>query len=111
MSKKLKVPTLKEIEDNFSEWVDDPERFEVVKKRNEQFKAAVKEGKINMRVNNADLLLLMLKADEKGMGYQTLLSSLIHLYVNDKLVDVSEVRKVVTLPKKIGKGATTKKRA
>jgi predicted DNA binding CopG/RHH family protein len=111
MSKKIKVPTLKEIEDNFSDWVDvPPERLEIVKKRNDHLREELKESKINMRIKGGDLSLLMEKAAEKGMGYQTLLSSLIHLYVNDQLVDVSEVRKVMGFSQKAARATASKKR-
>ncbi|WP_413575025.1 hypothetical protein ACLVWU_12265 [Bdellovibrio sp. HCB290] len=111
MSKKIKVPSLKEIENNFADWVPaPPEHLERVKKRNDRIRSELKEGKINMRINSEDLSLLMAKAAEKGMGYQTLLGSLIHLYVNDNLVDVMEARKLMGLQKKPISAKATKKR-
>jgi predicted DNA binding CopG/RHH family protein len=97
--KKSKVPTLKELENNFKEWKSDPERETVVKARNAKLKDA-KDGKINMRVASEDLNALIKIADGKGLGYQTLLGSLIHQYVKGDLVDATEIRKVMPVPVK-----------
>jgi predicted DNA binding CopG/RHH family protein len=97
---KKKVPTLKEIENNFSDWKSAPDRVQVIRNRNDQMREA-KAAKINMRVSQADLDAFKKIAAEKGLGYQTLLGSVIHSYVTGRLVE----RKMQTVP------AKTKKRA
>lgn len=97
---KKKVPSLKEIENNFSDWKSSPERAQLVQARNELMRE-VKAAKINMRVSQADLDAFKKIAAEKGLGYQTLLGSVIHSYVTGRLVE----RKMQTVP------AKTKKRA
>lgn len=70
-----------------------PEYIAKAVARNAALKDA-KEGRINMRVNARDLLLFKQLADRKGIGYQTLLSQIIHQYSTGTLVDVDEVRKM-----------------
>lgn len=85
---KKKVPSLKEIQNNFSKWKSAPERTKIVATRNEQMREA-KAAKINMRVSQADLDAFKKIAADKGLGYQTLLGSVIHSYVTGRLVERS----------------------
>ncbi|HAM88057.1 MAG: hypothetical protein US83_C0019G0003 [Candidatus Falkowbacteria bacterium GW2011_GWC2_38_22] len=43
-----------------------------------------KTRNINIRLSEKDLLRIKAKAAEKGLPYQTLVSSVLHQYVNDK---------------------------
>lgn len=43
-----------------------------------------KTRNINIRLPEKDLLRIKAKAAEKGLPYQTLVSSVLHQYVNDK---------------------------
>lgn len=47
----------------------------------------LKNKRINIRISEKDLDSIQRKALEEGIPYQTLISSLIHKYVNGKLVD------------------------
>lgn len=46
-----------------------------------------KDKRINIRLTSRDLLELKLKAVEEGIPYQTLVSSILHKYVNGRLVE------------------------
>ena len=54
-----------------------------------------KEAKFTARLSQNDFDSLKAIANDKGMGYQTLLGYIIHGYVSGNLVDVEEVRKVI----------------
>ena len=45
-----------------------------------------KDNRINIRISNGDLELIKRKAVIEGIPYQTLISSLIHKYVNGTLI-------------------------
>jgi predicted DNA binding CopG/RHH family protein len=62
---------------------------------------ARKEAKFTARLNQDDFAGMKRMAIEKGIPYQTLLGHIIHLYVERKLIDVTEVQKLFEL-KKIG---------
>lgn len=57
----------------------------------------IKAERINVRLDPNDLAALKVKAEKEGIGYQTLLSSVLHQYVKDELVKVSEIQKVKML--------------
>lgn len=46
-----------------------------------------KDQRINIRLNRHDLQELRKRAQEEGIPYQTLIASLLHKYVNGRLVD------------------------
>ncbi len=50
---------------------------------------------INIRVSQADLDRIRAKAEREGLPYQTLISSVLHKYVNDQLVDEDQVVKTL----------------
>jgi predicted DNA binding CopG/RHH family protein len=54
---------------------------------------------ISLRVNNQDLDLLKMRAEQEGIPYQTLLSSIIHKFVTDQLVDQKRILKSIILLK------------
>lgn len=60
-----------------------------------------KDAKFTARLNQDDFDGLKQLALEKGMLYQSLLGHIIHLYVQRKLVDITEMQKLFEL-KKIG---------
>ena len=53
-----------------------------------------KDKRINIRMSERDLLELQKKALEEGIPYQTLMSSLLHKYVNGRLIDVSMLKQL-----------------
>ncbi|MBI5675680.1 MAG: antitoxin [Nitrospirae bacterium] len=54
---------------------------------------------ISLRVNSQDLDQLKLKAEKEGVPYQTLISSILHKFVSDRLVDQNEIVKSIQLLK------------
>jgi predicted DNA binding CopG/RHH family protein len=84
-----------EIEDSAQEYVpvDDAER--------ERIEGAIarsrKNKNINIRLSEADLERIRTKADQEGLPYQTLISSVLHKYVSDRLVDEDQVIKTLEL--------------
>jgi len=54
---------------------------------------------ISLRVNGQDLDLLKLKAEKEGIPYQTLISSILHKFVTDQLIDEHAIIKSLQLLK------------
>jgi len=52
-----------------------------------------KTKNINIRISEPDLERLKKKAEEEGIPYQTLISSVLHKYISDRLVDEKEILK------------------
>ncbi|NIM16762.1 MAG: antitoxin [Candidatus Aminicenantes bacterium] len=80
----------KDILDSFEkgEWKEVPKMDEEIKRHIEYAKATHRKDKrINIRISERDLELIQRKALEEGVPYQTLISSLIHKYINGRLVD------------------------
>ncbi len=85
------------IENNISEYKSMSEKK---RKRIEDIIKRTKEKKsINLRVNSHDLDLLKKKAEQEGIPYQTLISSVLHKFVTGKLVDEEIILKSVQLLK------------
>ncbi|MCD6184783.1 MAG: hypothetical protein J7K84_03185 [Deltaproteobacteria bacterium] len=61
-------------------------------------KANVKKS-ISLRLRANDLELLKHRADSEGLPYQTLLSSVIHKFVSDQLVDKRSILKSLEILK------------
>ncbi len=86
-----------EIENNILEYKSVSEKKQ---KRIETIIEKAKERKsINLRVNSLDLELLKRKAEQEGIPYQTLISSILHKFVTDQLVDQKNIVKSVQLLK------------
>ncbi|MDE0229372.1 MAG: CopG family antitoxin [Spirochaetaceae bacterium] len=60
-----------------------------------------KTRSINIRISEHDLETVKRKAEREGLPYQTLISSILHKYVNDQLVDEREITKTLHL---LGRG-------
>ena len=59
-----------------------------IKRYKEYAKATVRKDKrVNIRMSEKDLIRIRKKAMEEGLPYQTLISSVLHRYVNGRLVD------------------------
>jgi predicted DNA binding CopG/RHH family protein len=56
-----------------------------------------KNRSISIRISNTVLEQVKQHASEEGIPYQTLISSILHKYVNHKLVDEAAIRKTVHL--------------
>lgn len=46
-----------------------------------------KDKRVNIRISRKDLEALQVRALEEGLPYQTLIASVLHKYVNGRLVD------------------------
>ena len=51
--------------------------------------SAIKDKRVNIRLSSVDLTEIQVKAMEEGVPYQTLITSVLHKYVNSKLVERS----------------------
>jgi len=85
----------KEIEDNISSYkkVDTAKRNlieTIINKANEK-------KSISLRLKNNDLEQLKRRADTEGLPYQTLLSSIVHKFVSDQLVDKRSILKSIEI--------------
>ena len=63
--------------------------FQKEKQRYEKYADATlrKDKRVNIRMAERDLLRLQKKAVEEGLPYQTLISSVLHKYINGRLVE------------------------
>ncbi len=87
----------KEIEENISQFApvsNDKKAFI----ENIIDKANVKKS-ISLRLKSNDLEQLKRRADSEGLPYQTLLSSIVHKYVTDQLVDKRSILKSMEILK------------
>ena len=48
-----------------------------------------KNKRINIRISQRDLIYIQRKAVEEGLPYQTLISSILHKYINGNLIEKS----------------------
>ena len=53
-----------------------------------------KDKRINIRISERDLKELQKKALEEGIPYQTLVSSLLHKYINGRLIDANIIEQL-----------------
>ena len=87
----------KDIEKNISQFVPvSDQKRELVESIID--KANVKKS-ISLRLKANDLELLKHRADSEGLPYQTLLSSIVHKFVSDQLVDKRSILKSLEILK------------
>jgi predicted DNA binding CopG/RHH family protein len=96
MKRKIKLdPFEKEIESHVDEFVpitgEKRRSIEAILERSRKTK------NINIRISEPDLTSLKKKAEEEGVPYQTLISSVLHKYITDRLVDEKEILKSLQL--------------
>lgn len=53
-----------------------------------------REARVNIRMTQSDVDMIRQLAEEEGLGYQTLMSSVLHKYANGRLVDKNVLDKV-----------------
>lgn len=58
---------------------------------------ARKTRNINIRISEQDLERLKLRAEEEGVPYQTLIASVLHKYVSERLLDEKQIIKSLEL--------------
>ena len=83
---------------NLEDWKSvGPEAIAKIRSRNIAMKIEKekKDAKFTARLSVADFEALKLAAESEGMGYQTLLGSIIHKYVTGRLIDIEEARKLL----------------
>ena len=87
------TPEEQEIEDSIDHMEsvvgEERERIEAILDR------ARKTQTISLRISEEDLQLTKKRAVKEGIPYQTLISSIVHRYVTDQLVETDEVRKII----------------
>ena len=74
------------------EWEEIPNMEKEIKKHVEYAKATHRKDKrVNIRISQKDLESIQRKALEEGIPYQTLIASLIHKFINGKLVEKDKI--------------------
>ncbi len=72
------------------EWESIPKLQESIQNYSEYAAATFKKDKrINIRISSKDLEAIQKRALEEGLPYQTLIASVLHKYVNGRLIDRS----------------------
>lgn len=99
MKKKPKLDKFeKEIEESLErgEWQSLPKsevsRFENMAKQSAEHRK--REARVNIRMTQGDVDVIRQLAEEEGLGYQTLMSSVLHKYASGRLVEKSMLDKV-----------------
>ena len=85
----------KEIENNAEKFVKVSKKTQlrikkIISKANEK-------NRVTLRLNNQTLELIKRKAQEEGLPYQTFISSILHKYANDRLIDEKDILKSMRL--------------
>jgi len=96
MRKPIKLDKLeKDIENRLSEYVSvtGTKRAKI----EQLLQRAKKTRNINIRINEHDLARLKKKAETEGIPYQTLISSVLHKFVSERLVDQEDILKSIEL--------------
>lgn len=72
------------------------ENFDSEKKKYQEYAANTlrKDKRVNIRMTEHDLTAIQRKALEEGIPYQTLISSLLHKYINGILIDISSINQI-----------------
>ena len=89
--------------DNFEQQIeDDAERFVPAdgddRERIERILARSRKSRnINIRISEHDLEQVKRRAEREGVPYQTLISSVLHKFVSDQLVDERAIGKTLQL--------------
>ncbi len=68
-----------------------------LKKIEDIIQKANEKKNISLRVNSQDLEQIKLKAEREGIPYQTLISSVLHKFVTDQLIDQKNIIKSIQL--------------
>lgn len=70
------------------EWKRIPNFKEEARRYQEVARATLRKDKrVNIRMTERDLVLFKKKAMDEGLPYQTLISSLLHKFINGRLVE------------------------
>ena len=101
MKKKIKLTKEeKEIDKSLSsrEWVEAPEvlKQEIVQIAQDGVAARKREARVNIRLMQETVDSIRRKAAEEGLGYQTLMSSILHKYALGRLVERNVIDEVAS---------------
>ena len=91
---KEELELIKSIEKD--EWVS-IKNVEEEKKRFQSYarSALKKDKRVNIRISERDLENIQKKAVDEGIPYQTLISSVLHKYVNGSLIDKEHIKHLI----------------
>jgi len=96
MRKPIKLDKFeRDMESRISEYV--PMKGTRRSKVEQVLQKARKTRNINIRINEHDLAMLKKKAETEGIPYQTLISSVLHKFVSDRLVDQEDILRSIEL--------------
>ena len=92
MKKKFKLTKEeKELESSLGreEWVEAPNQLneEIVQAAKSGVSARKREARVNIRLRQTTVNLIRDKAEQEGLGYQTLMSSILHKYATGRLIE------------------------
>jgi predicted DNA binding CopG/RHH family protein len=88
-------PIEREIEARSSEYI--PVRGVKRTKIENVLEKARKARNINIRISEHDLARLKKRAEDEGIPYQTMISSILHKYISDRLLDEKDILKSLQL--------------
>ena len=98
MMKDIKLDDFeKDIENNAEQFVKVSKKSQ--EKINRVILKANKKNRVTLRLNNQILELIKRKAREEGLPYQTFISSILHKYANEKLIEEKHILKSIRLLK------------
>ena len=101
MKKKFKLTKEeREIEKSLGgeEWAEAPDSLkkEIVEVAQHGVSTRKREARVNIRLMQGTVDIIRRKAEEEGLGYQTLMSSVLHKYASDRLVERSVINEVAS---------------
>lgn len=98
MMKDIKLDDFeKDIENNAEQFVKVSKKSQ--EKINRVILKANEKNRVTLRLNNQILELIKRKAQEEGLPYQTFISSILHKYATDKLIEEKHILKSIRLLK------------
>lgn len=98
MMKDIKLDDFeKDIENNAEQFVKVSKKSQ--EKINRVILKANEKNRVTLRLNNQILELIKRKAREEGLPYQTFISSILHKYATDKLIEEKHILKSIRLLK------------
>ena len=101
MKKKFKL-TKEEIEIekslNDKEWGEAPDSLkrEIVQAAEDGVATRKREARVNIRLMQGTVDIIRRKAEEEGLGYQTLMSSVLHKYASGRLIEKNILNEVAS---------------
>lgn len=80
------------------EWVEAPDALkrEIVQVAQRGVASRKREARVNIRLMQGTVDIIRRKAEEEGLGYQTLMSSVLHKYAAGRLVEKNVIDEVAT---------------